>query len=224
MWSGCPDPQTGEAIHAFVVPAGDEVPDRDGTVALVRATLSANSVPRTVTVIREVPVNAAREARQARRCSIEPGRPRMRDFHVVALSDESLIAGMASGDAAAVAALVRRYQARVYGLALRVIDDSGLAEEVAQDAFMRAWRYARPATTPRRGRVDTWLLTITRNLVVDAVRLRRDHPVDPERLMVALVTETDRARVRAGSSTCGPACGRCRPSRRGRSCWPRSTG
>ncbi|MFL6128728.1 MAG: RNA polymerase sigma factor [Mycobacteriales bacterium] len=77
--------------------------------------------------------------------------------------------------------LVRRYQARVYGLALRVTADSGLAEEVAQDAFMRAWRYA-TTYDARRGRVDAWLLTIAHNLSRDAVRPRRDYPVDPERL------------------------------------------
>jgi RNA polymerase sigma factor (sigma-70 family) len=104
-------------------------------------------------------------------------------------SDESLIAGMASGDTVAMAAFVRRFQARVYGLAHSVVDDSGLAEEVAQDAFMRAWRNA-ARYDRRRGLVATWLLTITRNLAVDAIRLRRDHPMDPT-LMVALVTEVD---------------------------------
>jgi RNA polymerase sigma factor (sigma-70 family) len=108
----------------------------------------------------------------------------------VTLSDESLIAGMASGDTGAMAIFVRRFQARVYGLALAVVDDSGLAEEVAQDAFMRVWRHA-ANYDPRRGRVPTWLLTITRNLAVDALRLRSDRPIDPERLMAALVTETD---------------------------------
>jgi RNA polymerase sigma-70 factor (ECF subfamily) len=108
----------------------------------------------------------------------------------VALSDESLIAGMATGDADAMAAFVRRFQGRVYRHALGVVDDRGVAEEVAQDAFMRAWRRA-DSYDPRRGRVVTWLLTITRNAAVDAVRLRRDHPVDPERLMVVLVAETN---------------------------------
>jgi fatty-acyl-CoA synthase len=56
---GGPDPQTGEAIHAFVVPAGDDVPDPDRLAALVRSRLSANSVPKTVTAIRGVPVNAS---------------------------------------------------------------------------------------------------------------------------------------------------------------------
>jgi RNA polymerase sigma factor (sigma-70 family) len=106
----------------------------------------------------------------------------------VALSDESLIVGMALGDTDAMAAFVRRFQARVYGLALSVVGDSGLAEEVAQDAFMRAWRHA-AAYDPRRARVVTWLLTITRNLAVDAIRLRRDRPVDPERLLAAFREE-----------------------------------
>jgi fatty-acyl-CoA synthase len=56
---GAPDPETGEAIHAFVVPTGDESPDREALIKLVRERLSANSVPRTVTVIRDVPVNAS---------------------------------------------------------------------------------------------------------------------------------------------------------------------
>jgi RNA polymerase sigma factor (sigma-70 family) len=108
----------------------------------------------------------------------------------VALSDESLIAGMATGDAEAMSAFVRRFQGRVYRHALGVVNDRGVAEEVAQDAFMRAWRRA-ASYDPRRGRVVTWLLTITRNVAVDAIRLRRDHPVDPERLMVVLVTGTN---------------------------------
>jgi len=56
---GAPDPQTGEGIHAFVVPAADRVPDGGALVALVRERLSANSVPKTVTVIDQVPVNAS---------------------------------------------------------------------------------------------------------------------------------------------------------------------
>jgi RNA polymerase sigma factor (sigma-70 family) len=103
---------------------------------------------------------------------------------IVGPSDECLVAGMASGDAGAVTTLVRRYQARLYGLALRVTEDSGLAEEVAQDVFVRAWRYA-TTYDARRGRVDTWLLTIARNLSMDAVRPRRDFPTDPERLVLS---------------------------------------
>lgn len=86
---------------------------------------------------------------------------------------------MASGDTDAMAVFMRRFQPRVYGLALRLVHDAGLAEEVAQDAFMRAWRHA-AVYDPERGRIAAWLLTITRNLAVDALRSRRDHPTDPE--------------------------------------------
>jgi fatty-acyl-CoA synthase len=55
---GAPDPETGEAVHAFVVPIGDEPPDDDALTRLVRQRLSRNSVPKTVTVVRDVPLNA----------------------------------------------------------------------------------------------------------------------------------------------------------------------
>jgi RNA polymerase sigma factor (sigma-70 family) len=116
----------------------------------------------------------------------------------VALSDESLIAGMALGDTDALAAFVRRFQSRVYGMALSVVADPGLAEEVAQDAFMRAWRQA-ASYDPRRARVVTWLLTITRNLAVDGVRMRRDQPVDPQRLIAALAGKIDNSEYDVGA-------------------------
>lgn len=55
---GTPDPSTGEAIHAFVVPLGDAQPDPVALLGLVRHRLSANSVPRTVTVTHDVPLTA----------------------------------------------------------------------------------------------------------------------------------------------------------------------
>jgi fatty-acyl-CoA synthase len=53
---GAPDERTGEAIHAFVVPAEGHVPDPAELAAHVGAELGAGSVPATVTVIAEVPV------------------------------------------------------------------------------------------------------------------------------------------------------------------------
>src|SRR4051812_26477722 len=53
-------------------------------------------------------------------------------------SDDALLAGMATGDADAAAAFVRRFQARVFGLAATVLHDRGAAEDVAQEAFVRA--------------------------------------------------------------------------------------
>ena len=93
-------------------------------------------------------------------------------------SDEALIAGMAHGDEQAGLAFVRRYQGRVFGLAVSMLGDPSLAEDVAQEAILRAWRHA-PVYDPRRGAVSTWVLTIGRNLTIDALRMRRVGPDRP---------------------------------------------
>jgi DNA-directed RNA polymerase specialized sigma24 family protein len=65
-------------------------------------------------------------------------------------SDEALVAGLSTGDADVALVFVRRFQSRVYGLALSITRDRSIAEEAAQDAFVRAWRYA-ASFDPRRG-------------------------------------------------------------------------
>jgi RNA polymerase sigma factor (sigma-70 family) len=99
----------------------------------------------------------------------------------VGATDEALLAGLAAGDRDASAAFVRRFQRRVYGLARTIVHDSGAAEDVSQEAFVRAWRYA-ASYDARRGTVLTWLLTIVRNVSVDRLRLRQAEPLDPELL------------------------------------------
>jgi RNA polymerase sigma-70 factor (ECF subfamily) len=99
----------------------------------------------------------------------------------VSSSDDTLLAGMAAGDADAAAAFVRRFQRPVFGLALTVLGDRAAAEDVAQDVFVRAWRRA-GAYDARRGAVLGWLLGITRNAAIDVLRLKRAQPVDPQAL------------------------------------------
>ncbi|HEV2311351.1 MAG TPA: sigma-70 family RNA polymerase sigma factor [Acidimicrobiia bacterium] len=95
------------------------------------------------------------------------------------VADDALVAGMASGDADAASAFVERFQRRVYGLAYTIVGDARGAEDVAQEALLRAWRHA-DVFDPRRGSVATWLLTITRNLSIDALRVRRPVAIDPD--------------------------------------------
>ena len=95
-------------------------------------------------------------------------------------SEESAIASVSAASAvglAAAATFVHRFEHRVFGLAVSITRDRGLAEEVAQEAFLRAWRAA-GSYDPARGSVVTWLLTITRNLAIDAVRARRSFATD----------------------------------------------
>jgi RNA polymerase sigma-70 factor (ECF subfamily) len=102
------------------------------------------------------------------------------------VSDESLLAGLAGRDPDATEAFVARFQRRVYGLARAVTGDATLAEDVAQEALLRAWRHA-SAYDPRRGSVATWLLTITRNLAIDHIRVRRPSVGDPDELLASVL-------------------------------------
>ena len=95
------------------------------------------------------------------------------------ISDEALISGIAVGDEQASLAFVRRYQRRLFGLAISIVRESALAEDVAQEAFIRIIRHA-AVFDPRRGSVASWALTITRNLAVDVLRVRRGTPTDPD--------------------------------------------
>src|SRR5262245_20682889 len=92
-------------------------------------------------------------------------------------SDEALLAGFGTGDATAAAVFVRRFQSRVHGLASSVVGGGPAAADVAQEAFLRAWRHAN-AYDARRGSVTTWLLAITRNVAIDHVRMRRARPAE----------------------------------------------
>jgi RNA polymerase sigma-70 factor (ECF subfamily) len=90
-----------------------------------------------------------------------------------------LLTGMAHGDERAGLAFVRRYQGSVFGLALGMVTDAALAEDIAQETSLRAWRHA-PVYDSRRGAVSTWVLTIARNLSIDALRMRRAVPTDSD--------------------------------------------
>jgi RNA polymerase sigma factor (sigma-70 family) len=107
------------------------------------------------------------------------------------VSDEALLAGLATGDRDAAAAFVARFERRVFGLARMITGDDRTAEDVAQEALLRAWRHA-AAYDPRRGSVVTWLLTITRNLAIDAIRVRRPMTVDPDDSLVQSLVSPER--------------------------------
>ncbi|MET7285812.1 sigma-70 family RNA polymerase sigma factor [Streptomyces sp. NPDC005573] len=111
-------------------------------------------------------------------------------FPVGRLPDEALLSGLATGDPELAAGFVRRFQHKVYGVAIAVTGDPQLAEDIAQQTFERAWRHAQ-VYDPRRGSVATWLTTIAHNLAVDALRARRSEPVAPEELDALLDAVSD---------------------------------
>jgi RNA polymerase sigma-70 factor (ECF subfamily) len=94
------------------------------------------------------------------------------------MADAALLAGFAAGDTDVALAFVRRFQRRVFGVALAVVGNPALAEDVAQQAFERAWQKGSTFNSSR-GSVATWLTVITHNLAIDALRSRRPTPLDP---------------------------------------------
>ncbi len=107
-----------------------------------------------------------------------------------AAPDETLLAGFRDGDPERAEAFVRRFQRRVYGLAVTMTGDRVWADDIAQDAFLRAWRGA-SSFDPTRGSVTTWLLTITRSAALDALRRHRPDSVSPHAEAFAQIVSTD---------------------------------
>lgn len=90
-------------------------------------------------------------------------------------NDEELMERVARSDRQAFLTLYDRYSARVYGLALYMLRDEMSAEEIAQDAFLKLWNRAETFRADR-GTLLTWLLTVTRHLALDRIRLESRAP------------------------------------------------
>ncbi|WP_339933363.1 RNA polymerase sigma factor [uncultured Brevundimonas sp.] len=96
--------------------------------------------------------------------------------------DEDLVRRVGQGDPAAIQTMVARKLPRMLALAQRMLGDPVEAEDVAQEAMLRAWRQA-PRWTPGKAKFDTWLHRVALNLCYDRLRRRREIPTDtlPER-------------------------------------------
>jgi RNA polymerase sigma-70 factor (ECF subfamily) len=116
------------------------------------------------------------------------------------LADEELMQLVRRGDADAFAVVYQRHASSVFSLAYRMMGSRSAAEDVAQEAFLSAWRSG--ARYDRgRGSVRTWLLGIAHNRSIDAMRRGkvRDFPRDDdedaaERVEASERTEAEVAR------------------------------
>ncbi len=66
----------------------------------------------------------------------------------------------------------RRYGSAVYSVALRVLRDTGQAEDVMQEIFLQLWRKPK-AFEQGRGALGAWLVVVARNRAIDALRRRK---------------------------------------------------
>lgn len=104
-------------------------------------------------------------------------------------AEDALIRQAIAGNQPAYAALVRRYDRMVYGLALQMVGNREDALEVTQDAFLKAFRFL--SSYRGESRFSTWLYRIARTSAINNLRrVRRetvtlDTPESPVRRMVS---------------------------------------
>ncbi len=89
------------------------------------------------------------------------------------VADAKLVEQAVAGDADAFRRIVERYQRPVYGLLVRMVRDPALAEDLAQETLVKAYRAL--GSFDRRRRFSSWLFKIAHNTAID--QLRRVRPV-----------------------------------------------
>src|SRR6266540_4576495 len=89
--------------------------------------------------------------------------------------DAFLIRLIADARADAIKELYDRYNRLVFSVALAIVGDRSVAEEVTLDVFVHVWRGAK-TYRPERAKVSTWLLAITRHHAIDILRWQNSHP------------------------------------------------
>src|SRR5450631_871117 len=83
--------------------------------------------------------------------------------------DTELVARMQRRDPQALAELYDRYGRLVYSLILRVVRDTGVAEDLVQETFLRVWNRV-AGFDAQRGSIGPWLLAVARNRAIDYLR------------------------------------------------------
>ena len=86
--------------------------------------------------------------------------------------DARLVSAIRAGNEQAMGQLYDLYSSLVYSVALRVVGDTGAAEDILQEIFMQLWR-SPAAFDSSRGSLPAWLSVITRNRAIDSLRRRR---------------------------------------------------
>ena len=127
----------------------------------------------------------------------------------VELEDAVLVRRTLGGDQQAFGAIVEKYKDSVFNVAYRMLGNASEAEDVAQEAFVRA--YTQLHTYKDTHRFSTWLLSISSHLAIDQLRRRRflalplenvpflewiaDLSLGPEESVLAVETSDEMQRV-----------------------------
>lgn len=92
-------------------------------------------------------------------------------------TDESLALQVAHQDQAALELIVKRWTRPVYSLAMRILGDPGLAQEVTQDVFFKCWQHA-SSFEEKKGSFASWILSVAHHSAIDALRRRKSKGKD----------------------------------------------
>lgn len=102
---------------------------------------------------------------------------------------DAALNGCADKDERAFRRLYDRDGARLLGIALRIVRQRDIAEDVVHDAFLTVWRQA-DTFSPSRGSGRAWLSTIVRNLALNRMRGLRS-TIDPDRALAQVADSAD---------------------------------
>ncbi len=97
-----------------------------------------------------------------------------------ARTDEELARAAQGGETSAFESLVSRFEAPLHAFLRVRTGNAAEAEELAQDAFLRAWE--KLDAYDSRWRFSTWLFTLARNLAVSRARIRKARSIGDEEL------------------------------------------
>jgi RNA polymerase sigma-70 factor (ECF subfamily) len=90
-----------------------------------------------------------------------------------------LMAAVAKGDRAAFERLYAATRAKLYGVALRILRRSDLADEVIQETYLKIWQNA-GTFDPKVATPITWMVAIARNRALDVVRKKGEASIEEE--------------------------------------------
>jgi RNA polymerase sigma-70 factor (ECF subfamily) len=94
---------------------------------------------------------------------------------LAAAPDGQIVAQALTGHQPAAREIVRRYQRPVFNLIVRMVEDAGTAEDLAQEAFTKVFRSLQSFDT--RLRLAAWILKVAHNTTIDYLRRHRPHLV-----------------------------------------------
>lgn len=89
-------------------------------------------------------------------------------------SDDELMLALGQGDGASLGVLVARHQGPLVGYLTTIVHDAERARDLAQETFLKVFRYASSYRT--HSRFTTWLYHIARNVARDELRARKRRP------------------------------------------------